>query len=64
MTWETWISLVLLAGVAIVTPGPGNLNTLRRAVELGHRSAIFSVMGNGKYDAYLAAQCQQIDYRS
>lgn len=46
MTWEAWISLVLVAGVAIVTPGPGNLNTLRRAVELGYRSAIFSVMGN------------------
>ncbi len=46
MTLQAWISFVLVAGAAIITPGPGNLNTLRRAVELGHRSAFFSLLGN------------------
>jgi threonine/homoserine/homoserine lactone efflux protein len=46
MTWELWASFVVIAGAAIVTPGPGNLNTLRRAVELGHRPALFCLFGN------------------
>jgi len=46
MTWEAWISFAIIAGAAIVTPGPGNLNTLWRAVELGYRSAFFSLLGN------------------
>lgn len=46
MTWDVWTSFVLIAGAAIVTPGPGNLNTLRRAVELGQSPAIFCLIGN------------------
>jgi homoserine/homoserine lactone efflux protein len=46
MTWELWASFVVISGAAIVTPGPGNLNTLRRAVELGHRPALFCLFGN------------------
>lgn len=31
---------------AIVTPGPGNLNTVRRVVQLGLRPAMFCILGN------------------
>lgn len=46
MNWALWISFATISAANIVTPGPANLNTLRRAMELGARRVIPTIMGN------------------
>ncbi|WP_058238560.1 LysE family translocator [Shimia marina] len=46
MTWEIWMSFAWVSAANIVTPGPANMNTLRRAVQLGGWQVIPTIMGN------------------
>ncbi len=46
MEWSVWIAFMVVGTAAIVTPGPGNLNTVRRVVQLGLRPATLCIFGN------------------
>ena len=46
MEWGVWIAFMVVGIAAIVTPGPGNLNTVRRVVQLGLRPATLCIFGN------------------
>jgi len=46
MTWALWISFATVSAVNIVTPGPANLNTVRRTVQLGARRVVPTILGN------------------
>lgn len=46
MTWALWLSFATVSAVNIVTPGPANLNTLRRAVQLGGKRVLPTIFGN------------------
>lgn len=37
---------MVIVGTAVITPGPGNLNTMRQAIERGNGPAIYCVFGN------------------
>ncbi len=52
-----WLSFFLLALVAIATPGPGNLNTARRAVQFGQRRVIACIVGNAAGILVAGALC-------
>lgn len=46
MGLSLWISFALVSGLNIVTPGPANLNTVQRALQLGWRSVQPTIFGN------------------
>lgn len=46
MAWTTWISFVAVSAANIVTPGPANMNTLRRALQLGFAPVMPTILGN------------------
>jgi threonine/homoserine/homoserine lactone efflux protein len=46
MNLALWISFATVSAVNIVTPGPANLNTLRRAVQLGGKQVLPTIFGN------------------
>lgn len=54
MTFSVWATFFLIAFTAISTPGPGNLNTMRRAIQLGWRRTVPSIFGNAIGLAVLA----------
>ena len=41
-----WLSFALVSSLNIVTPGPANLNTVQRAMQLGWRSVQPTILGN------------------
>lgn len=57
MTWAIWLSFAAISAVNIVTPGPANLNTLRRAVQLGGRRVLPTILGNALGLALGGALC-------
>lgn len=46
MNWALWISFATISAVNIVTPGPANLNTVRRAIQLGMYQVAPTIFGN------------------
>ncbi len=46
MTWVLWASFATVSAINIITPGPANLNTCHRAVQLGVRRIFPTIMGN------------------
>ncbi|UTS79680.1 LysE family translocator [Phaeobacter piscinae] len=46
MTWALWVSFATISAVNIVTPGPANLNTVRRAIQLGIYQVAPTILGN------------------
>ncbi|MBL4613253.1 MAG: LysE family translocator [Magnetovibrio sp.] len=46
MSFEVWISFVVLTGVAVVTPGPAILLVISHASRFGVRQAVFPILGN------------------
>lgn len=46
MDWTIWLSYTVISAANIVTPGPANLNTLRRAVQLGIVRVVPTIIGN------------------
>lgn len=46
MSWALWTTFAMVSAVNIVTPGPANLNTLRRALQLGARRVVPTILGN------------------
>lgn len=46
MAWAIWLSYATISAANIVTPGPANLNTLRRALQLGFRPVLPTIFGN------------------
>jgi len=46
MNWALWISFATISAVNIVTPGPANLNTVRRAIQLGMFQVAPTILGN------------------
>ena len=46
MNWALWVSFATVSAVNIVTPGPANLNTVRRAVQLGGKRVLPTILGN------------------
>lgn len=46
MTWSLWAGFALISAVNIFTPGPANLNTMRRALQLGRRRVWPTIFGN------------------
>lgn len=46
MTWAIWLSYATISAANIVTPGPANLNTLRRALQLGFLPVLPTIFGN------------------
>ncbi|MDA5557002.1 LysE family translocator [Shimia sp. MMG029] len=46
MNWAVWASFATISAANIVTPGPANLNTLRRALQLGGRRVTPTILGN------------------
>lgn len=46
MTWTIWLSFATISAANIVTPGPANLNTLRRALQLGFAPVLPTIFGN------------------
>lgn len=46
MTWAIWLSFATVSAANIITPGPANLNTLRRALQLGFISVLPTIFGN------------------
>ncbi len=46
MSWALWVAFAAVSAVNIVTPGPANLNTVRRAVQLGGRRVLPTIFGN------------------
>ncbi len=46
MVWAVWLSFATISAANIVTPGPANLNTLRRALQLGFLPVLPTIFGN------------------
>lgn len=46
MEWAVWLSFATVSAVNIVTPGPANLNTVRRAIQLGGWRVAPTILGN------------------
>ncbi|MEM9358691.1 MAG: LysE family translocator [Pseudomonadota bacterium] len=46
MNWALWVSFVAISAVNIVTPGPANLNTVRRTMQLGLTQVAPIIVGN------------------
>ncbi|MEK0164628.1 LysE family translocator [Phaeobacter sp. A36a-5a] len=46
MAWALWLSYATISAANIVTPGPANLNTLRRALQLGFVPVLPTILGN------------------
>ncbi|MHA3913434.1 LysE family translocator [Halovulum sp. GXIMD14793] len=46
MSWAIWLSYAMISAANIVTPGPANLNTLRRALQLGFMPVLPTIFGN------------------
>ncbi len=46
MAWAVWLSYTTISAANIVTPGPANLNTLRRALQLGFMPVLPTIFGN------------------
>lgn len=46
MSWTIWLSYATISAANIVTPGPANLNTLRRALQLGFVPVLPTIVGN------------------
>lgn len=46
MAWAVWLSYATISAANIVTPGPANLNTLRRALQLGFTPVLPTIFGN------------------
>ena len=46
MNLTLWLSFATVSAVNIVTPGPANLNTVRRAVQLGGKRVVPTILGN------------------
>lgn len=46
MNWALWASFAAISAVNIVTPGPANLNTVRRAMQLGMYHVAPTIYGN------------------
>ncbi|EFO33553.1 amino acid transporter LysE [Roseibium sp. TrichSKD4] len=46
MAWAIWLSYATISVANIVTPGPANLNTLRRALQLGFMPVLPTIFGN------------------
>lgn len=46
MNWALWVSFATISAVNIVTPGPANLNTVRRAIQLGMHQVAPTIFGN------------------
>ena len=46
MNWAVWVSFAAVSAVNIVTPGPANLNTVRRAMQLGIAQVAPTILGN------------------
>ncbi|MCV6596853.1 MAG: LysE family translocator [Mangrovicoccus sp.] len=46
MSWALWLSFVTVSALNIVTPGPANLNMMRRAVQLGANRVVPTIFGN------------------
>jgi len=46
MNWALWVSFAAVSAVNIVTPGPANLNTVRRAIQLGMHQVAPTIFGN------------------
>lgn len=57
MTSTLWISFALVSAVNIITPGPANLNTMRRALQLGGRRVVPTILGNALGLAVGGALC-------
>ncbi|WP_029058624.1 LysE family translocator [Stappia stellulata] len=57
MNWMLWASFAAVSVVNIVTPGPANLNTVRRAVQLGGKRVIPTIFGNALGLAVGGAVC-------
>ncbi len=57
MNWALWISFATVSAVNIVTPGPANPNTVRRAVQLGGRRVLPTIFGNALGLAVGGAVC-------
>ncbi|GGF00776.1 LysE family translocator [Stappia taiwanensis] len=57
MNWILWTSFATVSIVNIVTPGPANLNTVRRAVQLGGARVIPTIAGNALGLAVGGAVC-------
>lgn len=46
MAWVIWCSYATISAANIITPGPANLNTLRRALQLGFVPVLPTIFGN------------------
>ena len=46
MAWAIWLSYATISAANIATPGPANLNTLRRALQLGFVPVLPTIFGN------------------
>lgn len=46
MDGSLWISFVIVSAINIATPGPANLNTMRRALQLGAWRVVPLILGN------------------
>ena len=46
MEFAVWLSYATISAVNIVTPGPANLNTFRRALQLGFIAVLPTIFGN------------------
>ena len=46
MNLALWVSFATISAVNIVTPGPANLNTVRRAIQLGMHQVAPTIPGN------------------
>ncbi|WP_120632555.1 LysE family translocator [Ruegeria sp. EL01] len=46
MAWAIWLSYATISAANIVTPGPANLNTLRRALQFGFAPVLPTIFGN------------------
>ncbi|SEB34361.1 Threonine/homoserine/homoserine lactone efflux protein [Nitratireductor aquibiodomus] len=57
MVWAVWLSFATISAANIVTPGPANLNTLRRALQLGFLPVLPTIFGNALGLAVGGALC-------
>lgn len=57
MSWAVWLSYATISAANIVTPGPANLNTLRRALQLGFVPVLPTILGNALGLAVGGALC-------
>ncbi len=57
MNFALWMSFATISAVNIVTPGPANLNTARRAIQLGGKRVVPTILGNALGLAVGGAVC-------